>query len=664
MDDHDVHPSTERLNEERLATRQRAEARFVSQSVSPSAEQEAQLPGAIQHLLHELRVHQIELEMQNDQLRSAQTERDKAEAKYFDFYDMAPVGYVTVSANGLILHGNLTTATMLGVARSQLAKHALRRFIVREDQDTFYLLSKQLLISSTSQSCELRMLKHDSSQFLVRMDAVAACGDDGAPVLRLVLIDITASKEAELQRQAMDQAILNSVNAEVVVLDQQGIIRMANEPWQCFARDSNLFPGAPAHNIGIGTHYMAICLAGSNAAVDSARTAHDGIRAVLTGELPSFSLEYACHAPDQQRWFSMHALPLGKDPKDGATITHTEITAHRQAEEHLRIAAVAFETQEAIAVMDSRRQFLRVNRSFTQISGYSEQELLGRAINILYSTRHSLSFYENIWRETANVGQERGDRWIKSKNGDDIFAQGTTTAVKDQLGQTTHYVITFSDQTLKQQQNEVRRKKEAAHRDALVREVHHRIKNNLQGIGGLLQQFASQKPEIAEQMLLVSGHLNGISVIHGLQGRHDKSLVRLCELTREIAQATSVIWQTDITIDIPSAWVIRVVAEKEAVSLALVLNELLVNAVKHGGKVQGHVSVTLRQGLGIEGVDLSIVNAGYLRNNKNRSTSHHHGLQLVESLLSREGMTVTLEQHDNQVHTLLQMAAPVVSIDT
>jgi PAS domain S-box-containing protein len=585
-----------------------------------------------------------------------------AESRYFDFYDLAPVGYITVSERGLILHSNLTAAAMLGVARSQLAKQAFSRFIEREDQDTYYLLRKQLFETSPSQSCELQMIKHDGSHFFARMDAVAARGDDGVPVLRLVLVDITASKEATMQRHALDQAILNSVNAEIVVLDQQGIIQLVNEPWQRFARDNSAAPGSPTANIGLGTNYLAACQANINDSLHTSAAAHDGIQAVLAGDLPSFNLEYACHSPNQQRWFSMRVLPLGKDPKHGITITHTDITAHRLAKEELRVAAVAFETQEAIAVMDSQRQILRVNQAFTEITGYGKQELLGKTTKILRSKRQSESFFEDIWQKTFKEGREQGGRWLQHKNGEDFFAHGTTTTVKDQQGQTTHYVITFSDQTQQQQQDQLRVQREAAHRDALVREVHHRIKNNLQGIGGLLGQFAIQKPEIAEQMQLVMGHLNGISVIHGLRGRHDKSLVRLCELTREIAQATSDIWQTEITIDMQPNWIPRVVLDKEAVSMALVLNELLVNAVKHGGKVHGQVSVTLRQGPGVDGVELSILNLGHLHNNKNRPDGQQHGLQLIESLRPREGLTVTLTQHGDEVHTLLQISAPVITL--
>ena len=122
-------------------------------------------------LLHELQVHQIELEMQNDELRKAQLELEASRVKYFDLYDMAPVGYFTVSEKGLILEANLRAAQLLGVERNRLVKQPLTRYIVPEDQDIYYLHRKRLLETGARQVCELRMCRTG------RLPVLGAVGD-------------------------------------------------------------------------------------------------------------------------------------------------------------------------------------------------------------------------------------------------------------------------------------------------------------------------------------------------------------------------------------------------------------------------------------------------------------------------------------------------------
>ena len=114
-------------------------------------------PEEIQFRLHELEVRQIELEMQNEELRRTQGELETIRARYFDLYDLAPVGYVTLSNRGLILEANLSVANLLGVARSSLIIQPLSRFLFQEDLSIYYLHRKQLIESGEPQSCELRM---------------------------------------------------------------------------------------------------------------------------------------------------------------------------------------------------------------------------------------------------------------------------------------------------------------------------------------------------------------------------------------------------------------------------------------------------------------------------------------------------------------------------
>ncbi len=151
----------------------------------------------VRRLLHELRVHQIELEMQNVELRRAQVELDGERRRYFDLYDLAPVGYCTVSEEGLLLEANLAAINLLGLTRATLIGQRISRFILEEDQDSYYLIRKNLFASGQPQSCELRMVKKDGTVFSAHLAAVLAGDAGGAPVCRIVLSDISERKQNE-----------------------------------------------------------------------------------------------------------------------------------------------------------------------------------------------------------------------------------------------------------------------------------------------------------------------------------------------------------------------------------------------------------------------------------------------------------------------------------
>ena len=185
----------------------------------------------IAQTLHELRVHQIELELQNDELRRAQAELDAARARYFDLYDLAPVGYCTISEPGLILEANLTAVALLGVARADLVKQPLSRFILKEDQDIYYRRRKQLFETGEPQACELRMVKSDGAPFWSRQETTVAQDADGAPLCRIVLSDITARKQAEeaLSRSnEKTREILESITDAFFSLDDNMIVKYFN----------------------------------------------------------------------------------------------------------------------------------------------------------------------------------------------------------------------------------------------------------------------------------------------------------------------------------------------------------------------------------------------------------------------------------------------------
>jgi len=174
----------------RHTLRQQAEVIFADKSAANQTHDAPRSQDDTQGLLHELQVHQIELELQNEELRQAQVVLDLERAKYFDLYDMAPVGYFTLSEQGLILQANLTAARQLGLPRNELIHRPISRFILDKDQDHFYLLRQKLLATDAPQVTELRMLKHDGTHMWAQLTAEVIRGEQEA-TLRVVVSDVT-----------------------------------------------------------------------------------------------------------------------------------------------------------------------------------------------------------------------------------------------------------------------------------------------------------------------------------------------------------------------------------------------------------------------------------------------------------------------------------------
>lgn len=155
-------------------------------------------PEEMQHLLHELSVHQIELEIQNEELRRTQNELEASQARLVDLFDFAPVGYLTVSEEGMILEANLTAAAQLRVIRSSLINKPLTRFILPADQDTYYLHRKALFETGVTQTFELRFLRQDNPPLAALLKiALSEDGETGKPFCRVVVTDFPKHRQTE-----------------------------------------------------------------------------------------------------------------------------------------------------------------------------------------------------------------------------------------------------------------------------------------------------------------------------------------------------------------------------------------------------------------------------------------------------------------------------------
>jgi PAS domain S-box-containing protein len=157
-------------------------------------------PQEIREMIHELNVYQVELEAQNDELIKLHNDLEAERNKYYDLYDLAPVGYFTIDREGTILEINLTGASLLGLERKMVKGKPLHKFITFDSQDICYLKRQQVLRTKVQQSFELKMKKADNTEFHAQLECRPVCDLEGRIIhIRGVIIDINRLMLAEAQ---------------------------------------------------------------------------------------------------------------------------------------------------------------------------------------------------------------------------------------------------------------------------------------------------------------------------------------------------------------------------------------------------------------------------------------------------------------------------------
>lgn len=157
-------------------------------------------------LLHELRVHQVELEVQNRELQETRNQLEMSRDRYIDLYDFAPVGYLILDDQGIIREVNLTGADMLKNSRGVLTGLPMSGFIVGEDLSTFFDYLKEIFTRQQRVRTELRLQTHDIEPLDVRLEGMAIADEaQNTRTCRVAMLDIAQRKQAERQTQALLQ---------------------------------------------------------------------------------------------------------------------------------------------------------------------------------------------------------------------------------------------------------------------------------------------------------------------------------------------------------------------------------------------------------------------------------------------------------------------------
>jgi PAS domain S-box-containing protein len=188
--------------------------------------------------------------------------------------------------------------------------------------------------------------------------------------------------EALAALEQFNRAILDSVNANLAVLDPRGVILAVNEPWRRFARENSLEAGAVVAGTGVGDNYLDVCRKGLGDT--GAREVYLGILAVLEGRATHFYTDYACDSPGRRRWFSMHVTPLGT-AAGGAVISHVDETERRATEVALleseqRFQDITRASSDWFWEMDREGRFTYVSESVSTVLGQTPEVMIGRSV--------------------------------------------------------------------------------------------------------------------------------------------------------------------------------------------------------------------------------------------------------------------------------------------
>lgn len=395
------------------------------------------------------------------------------------------------------------------------------------------------------------------------------------------------------------------------------------------------------------------------------------IRAVLAGQDQQFERTLTKANGEISHTWAQYIADREDGVVCGFLVLVSDITALKEKQMQLekvsadlRVAAIAFEAQEGILITDAAFQVLRSNSSFTRITGYPADSLVGKSAIQLRSMRHEGAYYESIFSAIAHHGKWSGELWCRHAQGHDFPVSLTAAAVANESGAITHYVFTYIDVSERYQLDEQRRKNEAIQRAALVREVHHRIKNNLQGIAGLLQRFGREHPETQAVLNLATGQLKSIATAHGLQGQSESEKVALGELVRTIAAQVGALWQVPLRINTDSMQSGELfISEDEGVPVAMILNELMINAVKHCSPNLPGVEVELSRHAHKAHATLRIRNAVAATPTLQVETLSGAGHKLMEQLMPSAGAQLRFTQSQGVMAVELVLEPPVLVLE-
>lgn len=617
-------------------------------------------------LIHELHVHQIELELQNEELQETRARLEQNLKRYTDLYDFAPVGYFTVTSDGAIRELNFAGATLFGQERSHLIGKRLGLWVAEENRAVFAAFLNRLIQEACQETCEVTLDLDGAPRRHVRFEGVGV-GSGMDRSCRLVAVDIT-------ERKRIETALRESEERFRLFMDHGPIVAWIKDEKGCYAYLSRI--------------YQQRCCASvetwqgkTDFEVWPADMAEKFRQSDLVALATDKSQEITYEIPEADGALSYwHTIKIPFQNASGHRFVGgiaVDVTAQERAEQKLRAREILLRTimensPDPIFMVDRACRVIYVNpASLTLLNllgrqpPWTQEALVGKiAPEFFNDPAVGRAMLESDQR-VIELGQVvRAEERIATLGGARIYLS-IRSPLRDDAGRIVGLVGIAHDIT-EQKQSEVERfARLERQRDTLVREVHHRIKNHLQGVTGLLRNRITRHPELAEDLEEVIVQIHAIAHVYGLQSHHAEGGVRLNELI-EILVCGAAGSIPIRFLPAPESGATAFLAQEDAVSVALALNELLINALKHNNSSgpTRPVRVMLEAGTAEQRVVIRngpalLPDAFDFAAGRGLGT----GLELLRVLLPPQGAALTFHQEADEVVAELRLAPSIFGID-
>jgi PAS domain S-box-containing protein len=586
-------------------------------------------------------------------LKTQQLQLEEAARDRELMFSLSDVG-IAFLRDGRIERANQTLAQWMACSPQALSGRAEESLFAGPSGAEDRRLAREQLLANGRWTGERQLRQGDGRALWVQVSHRQVDAHDPAAgvIASYVNVDARVAAEQALTLQAeRTRAILDSVLVGIVTVGSGGIEWMNRSARRMFGGDLADFINQPISTVATPdpahpfrqTQYLSELVEGQAETFECQLQARDG----------------------REFWVVGNAVATGRERR-GRQLTYAllDIERRRQAEARTAqaqasLARVIEAAPMALALMDAGSlHVLQINAVASELVGQPAAEIVNHPLEaLLPSARGALSA---DMRAAAASGELMRREYHFDHQGQARIWDARLLPLASPDGGSEQLLMVASDVTEQRMAQEARFEAAISQRDMLVKEVHHRIKNNLQGVAGLMRQIAQSRPEVAGIISEVVGQVQAIAQVYGLQVGSSGPL-RVKPVVEAITASVQRTFGRTIILEVlgseTHAWALP---EAESIPIALTLNELLTNAIKHS---PAPCEVSCIVETDADGVVLSVLNHGSLPEGFNLAQvpGGVSGLGLVRALLPRRSAKLSLTPHGSRVLARIQLNPPSVA---